>query len=42
MQHYAAAFAVEASKAAEITACDSAEAVQSWLNNSLDAGWPGV
>lgn len=38
-QHYAAAFAVEAAKIAEIEALDSPSAVQDWLASSLDTGW---
>ncbi|MDR2892965.1 MAG: DUF4376 domain-containing protein [Deltaproteobacteria bacterium] len=39
MQHYAAAFAVEAAKAVEINALTTAEAVQVWLATELDTGW---
>jgi hypothetical protein len=35
-----ACFAVEKAKQAEIAALTSAEAIQGWLAESLDAGWP--
>ena len=41
MQHYAAAFSVEAAKTAEIMNQETPEAVSAWLKNSLNQGWPG-
>ncbi len=40
--HTEACFAVEARKQAEIAALESAEAVQEWLVEHLDEGWPVV
>lgn len=41
MQHYAAVFAVEESKVAEIAACSSVEEIEGWMADALNAGWPG-
>ena len=40
MRHYAAAFAAEASKAAEIAALGSVEEIEAWLAGNMKTGWP--
>lgn len=41
MQHYAATFAVEAVKGAELLALETQEAVAEWMETALGQGWPG-